>query len=156
MQPPQPPPVPLLVVVSLSLASMVLGPTSVAAECISIPETVAAELARHHVAFVGDVTAVNKALAPGVFGVYDVTFNVREAYKGAQLGPRTMRMLGTAEDFQFKVGQHVLLMGHRVTDVSEFPPEFRPQYMVQCTPTRLAAVDDPQLEELRRLARRRR
>jgi hypothetical protein len=160
MQPPKPTRTPLWLFLPLLAGSLSIRPATAAAECIPIPRTTAGELAQHHIAFAGDVTDVNKALAPGLFGIYDVRFNVREPYKGAQTGPRTMRFLGSAEDFQFKEGQRVLVFAYRLTRDQlrggEIPPEFRPQYAVQCTPTRLAALDDPQLTELRRLTRRRR
>jgi hypothetical protein len=151
---------PLWLVAPLSLASLAVWPAPVAAECVSAPRSAAGQLAHYAIAFVGDVTEVVNTGAPGLFGIYQVTFSVLEAYKGSHVGIRTMRFTLSAEGFGFEKGQRVLVLTRRVSRAERLrdpaPPEFRAQYDIHCTATRKVDLDDPDLQEFRRRTSRRR
>jgi hypothetical protein len=121
-----------------------LGATVAAAECITLSQRPSDRLREHKMVFVADVLGLDNIIEPESFR-YRVRFQVIEAIKGIGRGEQAVQFAPTAEDFAFKVGQRVLVY------VAGEPG----RYSNQCTPTRETMLEDPEVQDLRRLARRR-
>ena len=115
------------------------------AECISIRETMAQRFDRTQLVFYGEVLKVETVILDPQPFVYRVRFRIDQAYKGTTRGEQTFDFGSTAESFVFEPGQRVLVWA---------PLDQRGKFSTQCTATRTATVDDPELTELRKLSGR--
>jgi len=112
----------------------------VSAECIVVRATLEQRVAGSQLVFVADVLGFENILKPESYQ-YRVRFRVIEAYRGIEAGERAVQFRPTAEDFVFKVPQRVLVYASGTRD----------NYSTQCTATRVVTLEDPEIEELRRL-----
>jgi hypothetical protein len=115
------------------------------AECIGTLETMAERFDRTSLVFYGEVLKVETVILDPEPFVYRVRFRVVQPYKGTTRGEQTFDFGATAESFIFKEGQQVLVWA---------PLDQRRKFSTQCTATRTATVDDPELTELRKLSGR--
>jgi hypothetical protein len=117
--------------------------TRLSAECITIPMTLAERLKVAPLVFVADVVGVEVVPQPESYGVR-VRFRVIEAYKGIETGEQALSFRPTAEDFKFEIGQRVLVYTAGAPD----------SHWAQCSTLRTVTLQDPELQELRRLVRK--
>jgi len=112
-------------------------------ECIRINESFEQAFSRFQLVFVADVLGIDKVLQPESYR-QRVRFRVIEAYRGIERGEQVVLFRPTAEDFRFETSQRVLVYAGGTRD----------NYSTQCTATRVVTLEDAELLELRRLARK--
>jgi hypothetical protein len=121
----------------------VTGIRTAEAECVTIYRSPAEHLAAAALVFVGEVlkieTVIPESASEPFF--YRVRVQVREAYKGTEVGARTFDVQPTAEDPKLEEGRLMLVYAYRHSGG---------KFMTQCSPTRKTALDDPELATLRR------
>ena len=121
----------------------VTGTTKAAAECITLFFSPREYLAAAALVFVGDIQKIETVIPESESepSFYRVRARVREAYKGIEVGERTFDVQATAEDVKLEEGRLMLVYAFRNP---------RGRFHTQCSPTRRTALDDPELETLRR------
>lgn len=115
----------------------------VAAECVTIVTSPEQRLTGTALVFVADVLSIEDVVRPESYRVR-VRFHVIEAYRGIETGERTVSFRPTAEEFRFEVGRRVLVYAGGT-------PE---DYSTACSHTRVVTLQDREVQELRRLARK--